>query len=662
MRKKRHVIMAASLAAMLVVNSFSGVQFTQPKSYAAASEQSTEADENGFVIKNGVLTDYTSNCTAADIIIPDTVTEIAPGALKGNTYIARVTIPSTVKEIPSFCFFGCKNLQSVILLDGVQSIGTSAFFQCDSSISVTIPKSVTSIGDNAFDLTNKERDYSIFGDKSTYAEEYANSNGIAFNPSGKCVGIKNVNVCTMTKNKKTTAPVGKGDATIINFGNKEYALVDTGEETTFASLKAGIENSCFKQSDKKYHFKAIVISHFHSDHCGALRELVKWKDIHIETVYIKDFSGYLNDIKNAKEVKDDNNNVTATQLEIQISMAKPYNHFASFVGEKAIDLTKTKKKKKLVLKGNAETGLASLYASVKDAKKKKIHSNDLKIVKIPCLGKECEEVGTTTMTIYGVATQFAHERANDSEAENNSSMIVRVVGRKADGGDFKAILLGDLLYAGLGKITNASGTEKENYSEYMKIFNSDYDYCKFGHHGLRSEKNLHSIVRECKWYKKYINAEFYVFTLDKKRWTNKNYYVADDETVKKEYQLDENKKLKITKRDCLKRNYKMIVYCLSHKFVDIEPATNETSAETFRNYVNDNIVGGKYEEEIFNIATYKDENDNVLNVDITTNFTDKKDVNFKSSSVTKEVIVGGQWKKIENKKEKKVMYGYEPWK
>ena len=53
--KKRYSIYAAFLAAILAVNSLSGIQFSQPKCYAAQEQQTPVADENGFVIENGVI-------------------------------------------------------------------------------------------------------------------------------------------------------------------------------------------------------------------------------------------------------------------------------------------------------------------------------------------------------------------------------------------------------------------------------------------------------------------------------------------------------------------------------------------------------------------------------------------------------------------------------
>ena len=178
--KKRYSIYAAFLAAILAVNSLSGIQFSQPKCYAAQEQQTPVADENGFVIENGVLTSYQG--TSTEITIPETVTEIKTSALRGNTTITKVTVPGTVKNIPSYCFYSCQNLQTVEFLDGVATIGTSVFFQCDKLTSITIPASVTSIDANAIDLDKKSQ-FIIYGKSNTTAETFAKENAIAFNGS-----------------------------------------------------------------------------------------------------------------------------------------------------------------------------------------------------------------------------------------------------------------------------------------------------------------------------------------------------------------------------------------------------------------------------------------------------------------------------------------------
>ena len=716
MRKKRNVFLAVSLAAMLAVNSFSGVEFTQLKCYATAKQQSAETNTNGFVIKNGVLTGYTG--TATEITMPDTVTEIASTALKGNTTITKVTVPGTVEEIPSYCFYGCKKLQSVVLLDGVKTIGTSVFMECDKTTSVTIPASVTSINDYAFDLDKKDN-YTILGDTGSVAETYAKEKNIEFKDvknmtnettatesetvPKRCVGITNVIVAEGSED-------GKGDATLIDFGNREYGLIDTGKAETIDELKKAIVANCkVNEKDGKYHFKAIVISHFHNDHCGAFQRLIKWQDgdtdaevededtidevkageatttedsiaedttnidknkddkhkLVVENVYIKDFSDFvvrsgnhITGINGAKDIKK-NGKVATKKAVIAASMAKDFNWYQRVTGRNTICLNSNKTietekvGKKIVFKlqsaayHETENGIENSYHLEHYVKS---------VVRIPTGGIETLKVGDTTMTIYGAPKQIAHSKWGDVNAENNSSMVVRIVGKNkvvdennnVSYKDYKAIFMGDMGDKGcknvkdvykteLGDPKNSSAlftrhivNDKYVVTGYGELLTGNYDYCKVGHHAARSwkEEDLYNIVKEGQWYKKYINAKFYVFNVDTNRYDKKitidrderetwcdraitSGMYSDEEDMtnknlkaKKEALVEARKKAKKNKnenkvnlingkiriidkivdlnaditdlkkdKETGERNYKLLKYCYSHKIYNAETGT-----------------------------------------------------------------------------------------
>ena len=107
-----------------------------------------EADENGFVIENGVLTEYTG--TAAEVVIPDGVTSIGDYAFLRNMSLKEVTIPAGVTNIGERAFSECRSLEKVTIPASVTSIANSAFLDCSSLTEVTIPASVTEIGSAAF--------------------------------------------------------------------------------------------------------------------------------------------------------------------------------------------------------------------------------------------------------------------------------------------------------------------------------------------------------------------------------------------------------------------------------------------------------------------------------------------------------------------------------
>ena len=104
-----------------------------------------------------------------------------------------MTIPSkidgyTVTSIGDYAFSDCSSLTSVTIPDSVTSIGYSAFDGCSSLKSVTIPKSVTEMGGYAFGYNRDNNTYeyekidgfTIYGEKGTAAEKYANDNGFKF--------------------------------------------------------------------------------------------------------------------------------------------------------------------------------------------------------------------------------------------------------------------------------------------------------------------------------------------------------------------------------------------------------------------------------------------------------------------------------------------------
>ncbi len=95
-------------------------------------------DSVNFVIEDGVLKKY--NGYQAFVEIPDTVTEIGPGAFKNNTTMLNISIPDGVKKIGNDAFYGCKNLTGVTIPDSVESIGSSAFAECSGMGTVIFPE------------------------------------------------------------------------------------------------------------------------------------------------------------------------------------------------------------------------------------------------------------------------------------------------------------------------------------------------------------------------------------------------------------------------------------------------------------------------------------------------------------------------------------------
>ncbi len=86
----------------------------------------------------------------ANTIIPDSVTEIAPGAFERFKNLTSISIPNSVKTIGDAAFFGCENLNNIIIPESVEYIGSEAFARCNNLTTITIPDGVN-IAENAFE-------------------------------------------------------------------------------------------------------------------------------------------------------------------------------------------------------------------------------------------------------------------------------------------------------------------------------------------------------------------------------------------------------------------------------------------------------------------------------------------------------------------------------
>ena len=98
-------------------------------------------------IAGGAFSDFDS---LTGIVIPDGVLWIGSYAFDGCRSLMSVTIPSSVTSIGDSAFSGCENLTSITIPDGVTSIGKEAFANCGNLTEITIPGTVTGIGDGAF--------------------------------------------------------------------------------------------------------------------------------------------------------------------------------------------------------------------------------------------------------------------------------------------------------------------------------------------------------------------------------------------------------------------------------------------------------------------------------------------------------------------------------
>ena len=117
-------------------------------SEGGASYTITNAEEG----KQAVIYTKPASAKAASATIPDVitidnkqfkVTEIAPGAFKGNKKLKKITIGKNIVKIGSKAFYGCKNLKSLRIKTTSltkKSVGGNAFKGIHPKAKVKVPK------------------------------------------------------------------------------------------------------------------------------------------------------------------------------------------------------------------------------------------------------------------------------------------------------------------------------------------------------------------------------------------------------------------------------------------------------------------------------------------------------------------------------------------
>ena len=144
------------------------------------------SSEYGVLYKGNSLVVYPQGKADEKFNIPAGTDSICDYAFLGNQNLKNVILPDSVKSIGNGAFSGCSALTSVTIGENVKSIDAYAFFNCLSLKSVKLSDTITEIGDSAFgcyyeDGTYKTVDgFTIYGNKGSEAERYANENGFNF--------------------------------------------------------------------------------------------------------------------------------------------------------------------------------------------------------------------------------------------------------------------------------------------------------------------------------------------------------------------------------------------------------------------------------------------------------------------------------------------------
>lgn len=128
--------------------------------------------------------------------LPADLTTIETYAFEFCGKLKSISLPKNTEYIGPGAFYGCTSLNKVTINEGLKNIARIAFVNT-ALTSVKIPKSVTYIGDHAFGYNYQNKTYTkvdgftIYGDRGTEAERYANANGFNFVAQEY---IQNVNV------------------------------------------------------------------------------------------------------------------------------------------------------------------------------------------------------------------------------------------------------------------------------------------------------------------------------------------------------------------------------------------------------------------------------------------------------------------------------------
>ena len=92
------------------------------------------------------------------MVLPQTITRIAPSAFLHCEQLQSVDIPSGLKVIMYDTFRYCSSMKSVVIPEGIINIKSGAFADCESLEKITIPSTVEEIQNCAFSGYGYERD------------------------------------------------------------------------------------------------------------------------------------------------------------------------------------------------------------------------------------------------------------------------------------------------------------------------------------------------------------------------------------------------------------------------------------------------------------------------------------------------------------------------
>lgn len=137
---------------------------TDLNSWGAFYECEKLCDEDGYLIINGALLNFTADVTSEVFVVPDGVKFV--GALFSTrdnwgyetdsvVQAKKIIFPDSVEGIADLAFFGNDNLEEVVLSNNIKEITDQTFYYCENLKKITLPKNLETIGANAFSNCKK---------------------------------------------------------------------------------------------------------------------------------------------------------------------------------------------------------------------------------------------------------------------------------------------------------------------------------------------------------------------------------------------------------------------------------------------------------------------------------------------------------------------------
>lgn len=120
-----------------------------------------------------------ANCNSlVRVEIPEGVISVPDRMFENAGYLEEIMLPSTLQTIGSFAFGGCRSLDRITLPSSVISVGYRAFRNCENLKKIWIGSKTVSINESFYNCDKNS--LVIYGEKSSYVEEWAKNNGFSF--------------------------------------------------------------------------------------------------------------------------------------------------------------------------------------------------------------------------------------------------------------------------------------------------------------------------------------------------------------------------------------------------------------------------------------------------------------------------------------------------